>query len=191
MKTTIIASMVTVLAASSLAFAHGEHGGLARFDRDGNGIVSKDEMRAAEKERFEKMDVNHDGRLTLDEIAAVAEERASKRFAKQDKNGDGQLSRAEVARMPDAVFARLDQNRDGSLSKDELTKGAGHAKDHAAKRFAKQDKNGDGAISADEAQAGTDERFARMDKNGDGLLTQDELKAHGACEHKDGKAKAR
>src|SRR3954468_11993080 len=96
MKTMTIASIATLLVTSSLAFAHGAHEGLARFDRDGNGIVSRDEMRATEKARFEKMDVNHDGRLTIDEMASARQERAEARFAKQDKNGDGKLSRDEV-----------------------------------------------------------------------------------------------
>jgi Ca2+-binding EF-hand superfamily protein len=180
MKTKMIASIATVLTASSLAFAHGGRG-LASFDRDGNGIVSRDEMRAAETERFQKMDANHDGRLTLDELSAVRKEQAAEHFAKQDKNGDGQLSRAEVTKMPDAVFARLDQNGDGQLSKDELSQKAAQFEEHAQKDFQRADTNSDGAISSDEALAQADKRFARMDKNGDGLLTKDELERHGGC----------
>jgi Ca2+-binding EF-hand superfamily protein len=177
MNKTMIASIAALLATSSIAFAHGGKGH-ARFDRDGNGIVTRDEMRTTEIERFEKMDANRDGQLTLDEVQAFGKERAAKRFAAKDKNGDGQLSRAEVQKMPDPMFARLDTNGDGLLSKEELEKKAEHFQEHAAKRFQRSDADHNGAISQGEALAQVDKRFARMDKNGDGLLTQDELKAH-------------
>src|SRR5262245_45114562 len=110
----MMASMTSLLLTSGLALAHGGKG-LARFDRDGNGAVTRDEMRTTAIERFEKTDLNHDGRLTLDEIQAAHREHAAKRFAEKDANKDGKLSRDEVAKMPDEMFARLDTNKDGFL----------------------------------------------------------------------------
>jgi hypothetical protein len=186
MNRTMIASVAALLATSSLAYAHGAGGGLARFDRDGNGVVTRSEMRTSETERFDKIDTNHDGQLTVDEIQVAHKEAAAKRFASKDANKDGKLSRDEVAKMPDAVFAHLDANKDGVLTADELAQGHG---EHGKKGFGHADTNGDGAISRDEALARAEKRFARIDSNGDGVITQDEMKAahHHGKDGKDGK----
>ena len=180
-----MASVAALLATSSLALAHGAGKGLARFDRDGNGVVTRDEMRTTAIERFDKTDTNHDGRLTPDEIQAAAREHAAEHFAKKDANKDGKLSRSEVPKMPDEVFTRLDANKDGALTPDELAAGkGGRFQQHGERRFQHADTNGDGAISKDEMLAGVDKRFARLDANGDGVVTQDEMKA---AHHRHGK----
>lgn len=178
MKRTMIASVASLVLTSGLALAHGGGKGLARFDWDGNGSVTRDEMRTTAIERFQKTDANKDGRLTLDEIQAARSEHAAKRFAEKDTNKDGKLSRTEVPRMPDEVWKRLDANNDGALTPDELVKKGERFAEHAQKHFQHTDANGDGAITQDEALAQVDKRFARMDKNNDGVLTQDEMQAH-------------
>jgi len=189
MNKMMIASVAALLATSSLAFAHGDGKGLARFDRDSNGVVTRSEMRTAEGERFDKIDTNHDGKLTVDEIQAAHREAAAKHFAAKDTDKDGKLSRAEVAKMPDPMFARLDANHDGFLTPEELAQGH-HG--HGNKGFGHADTNGDGAISRDEALARSDKRFARIDANGDGVITQDEMKAaHHGKHGKDGGAPSR
>lgn len=178
MNKMMIASIATVLATSSIAFAHGKGMGLARFDRDGNGVVTRDEMRTTSGEQFAKLDANKDGRLTLDEMRAAHLSRAAEHFAKKDKNNDGQLSRDEVPRMPENVFKQIDKNGDGLLSRDELAAAKGaHSGERGAAHFAKADADHDGAISQSEFIAGADRRFARIDTNGDGVITQDEMKA--------------
>jgi Ca2+-binding EF-hand superfamily protein len=181
----MIASALALLATSGLALAHGEGRGLAHFDRDGNGVVTRIEMRTTAAERFDKIDTNHDGKLTADEIEAAHREAAAKHFAAKDTDKDGRLSRAEVAKMPDAMFARLDANHDGFLTPDELAQGR-HG--HGGMGFMHADTNGDGVISKDEWLAASDKRFARLDTNGDGVLTEEEMKAHHHGPHgKDGK----
>jgi Ca2+-binding EF-hand superfamily protein len=184
MKRIMIASAVALLATSGLALAHGGGRGLARFDRDGNGVVTRSEMRTSAAERFDKIDTNHDGKLTADEIQAAHREMAAKHFAAKDTDKDGKLSRAEVAKMPDALFARLDANHDGFLTPDELAQGHNG---HGGKGFMRADTDGDGVITRDEALAASDKRFARLDTNGDGVLTQEEMNAHHHGRHgKDG-----
>ena len=184
MNRLMMASMTSLLLTSGLALAHGGgKGGLARFDRDGNGSVTRDEMRTSAIEHFDKTDANHDGRLTQDEIQAAHRDRGAKHFAEKDANKDGKLSRSEVAKMPDEMFARLDLNKDGSLTPDELAKRGERFQQFAQKHFQHADANGDGAISKDEVLAETDKRFARMDKNNDGVLTSDEMKMN----HRHGK----
>ena len=182
MNKIIIASISTVLFASGVAFAHGGHGmGLSKFDKDGNGVVTRDEMRTVALERFDKVDTNKDGRITMDEMQAAAKEHTAKRFAKHDKNGDGKLSRDEVSHMPDQVFARLDKNGDGFLTPDELNFGG--KEQRLEKHFEHADTNHDGAISRDEAIAEINAKFAKIDTNGDGVISADEAKA---AHHKHG-----
>jgi Ca2+-binding EF-hand superfamily protein len=178
MNKMILASVAALLATSGLALADDWHApGLARFDRDGNGVVTREEMRTSALEHFGKADQNHDGSLSLAEAKAFGKQQAEKRFADQDKNNDGKLSRAEVAHMPDGIFAKLDANHDGQLSRDEMAQHGDHFEKFVEMRFAHADANHDGSISRDEATAEADRHFAQIDTNGDGSVTQDEMKA--------------
>lgn len=75
------------------------------MDKDGNGQLSRDEMRAAAKERmearaaerFEKLDTNGDGGLSQQELNAAQQQAAGERFKKADTDGDGKLSQTEMA----------------------------------------------------------------------------------------------
>jgi Ca2+-binding EF-hand superfamily protein len=179
MNKMILASVVALLATSSLALAQGQgKKGLLRFDRDGNGVVTLDEMRTGALEHFDRMDTSKDGRLTLDEIVAAETGRAAKHFAEMDKNVDGKVERAEVPKMPDEVFARLDKNGDGAISREEMALARGDRfQKEARERLQRADKDHDGAISRDEAKAEVEARFASLDTNHDGVLSADEMKA--------------
>ena len=171
MKKLMIGSFAALLATSGLALAHGDHHGrgLAEFDRDGNGVVTRDEMHATVTTKFNEVDANHDGKVTFEEAAAARQARAAEHSAKKDKNGDGQLSRDEMARMPQERFAKLDTNGDGKLSKEELQAGRGQFAGHGEKFFDMVDQNHDRAITLDEAIAAADRRFAKVDANNDGV----------------------
>jgi Ca2+-binding EF-hand superfamily protein len=179
MNKMILASVAALLASSSLALANGGHGkGLLRADRDGNGVVTRDEMRTTALERFDTMDANKDGRLTLQEIALAGAERAAKHFAAMDKSSDGKLDRTEAAKMPEKMFAQLDKNGDGQISREEMTLAQSTRSDQRAReRFERADANHDGFISRDEAKAEVEARFAKLDTNHDGVLTADEMNA--------------
>ena len=78
---------------------------------------------------FNRLDTNHDGMITQDEIRAATEARraemqakAAARFKAADKNGDGFLSKEEAAAIPMIArnFDALDTNKDGQLSPEEL-----------------------------------------------------------------------
>jgi Ca2+-binding EF-hand superfamily protein len=75
------------------------------MDKDGNGQLNRDEMRAAAQqrmqarasERFKKLDANGDGGVSQEELNAARQQAADERFKKLDTDGDGKLSEAEMA----------------------------------------------------------------------------------------------
>ncbi len=105
---------------------------------------------------FERFDANGDGRLTGDELP----ERARDRMMESDANGDGALTKDELQQAregmmrgegherrsfgdPAAMFERFDANGDGSLTADEMP-------ERARERMMGADMNGDGAVTQEE-----------------------------------------
>ena len=110
---------------------------LARADRDGNGLLSHDEVRQGAPRlaaSFDAIDANHDGQLSPQEIRAWSRSHAAQRgrdgagavaahFARADRDGNGLLSRDEAAvHLPRiaAKFDRIDANHDGMITSQEL-----------------------------------------------------------------------
>ncbi len=75
----------------------------ARYDKDEDGKVSRDEYFANRHKAFAKLDANHDGRLTFDEWAA----KAIGKFASADHDRSTTLDRVEFATT--AVKRRANQ----------------------------------------------------------------------------------
>lgn len=130
-------------------------------------------MRGGPEMLFERFDVNGDGAITKDEIAAAA----VNHFNEADSNGDGQLSAEEMAamaqsnhaeRMSERIARRIerhDTNGDGMLSLEEATAIAGG--DRAERMFEHLDADGDGTITQAEAEAAKGKRgHGRYGKHG-------------------------
>lgn len=118
----------------------GPHG-IMRADANGDGKVSKEEAATLQDKMqgdwFAKVDADHDGFLTQDEIRQARDqrrghmrgemkERMQERFKEADSNNDGQISLDEAqAKMPKLAerFNTLDADKNGMLSKDELKRG--------------------------------------------------------------------
>ncbi len=49
----------------------GGRGGLKNADANGDGMISESEFLAVSKTRFQSMDANHDGQLSIDELKAL------------------------------------------------------------------------------------------------------------------------
>jgi len=82
LRTCLFAALASLLVAATPARA-GDAGSNARFnelDRNGDGLVSRDEGRDAEElnTRFSELDVNNDGKLSRDEYAVLQREAAEK-----------------------------------------------------------------------------------------------------------------
>ncbi|HET6425085.1 MAG TPA: EF-hand domain-containing protein [Planctomycetaceae bacterium] len=120
-------------------------------DKDGDGALTKDEFLQASKppeaggiplnpqggpggnrlgdarQRFDQMDRNKDGKVTLDEVPEPIRDRAKPIF---DRLGKTELTFEDWARgmgggpdgrpEPGALFGRLDKNGDGKLTKEEV-----------------------------------------------------------------------
>lgn len=138
--------------------------GAARFeqiDTNKDGKVSLAELTASRETWLTKVDTNKDGVATEAEIqsnmTAHHQERLQKMFERDDANKDGKLTREET-RMPSAFFEKADANKDGALTLAELT----NARKNAPAD--KQAKHGPG-------------KGARFDQNSDGKVDLQELRA--------------
>ena len=65
----------------------------ARYDKDRNGAVSQGEYLAGRHKGFDKLDLNHGGRLSFEEYAV----KGVQKFAAADKDKNSQLNAAEFA----------------------------------------------------------------------------------------------
>jgi Ca2+-binding EF-hand superfamily protein len=109
---------------------------------------------------LQRLDLNQDGAITLDEASAVR----AVRFLHWDSDGDNAITEAEMltaaqarmARRIAKMFARMDRNGDGRVERSEFD-------DHGAARFARLDTDGDGRVSGEEIRARPHQRRGRHD----------------------------
>ena len=84
----LMAGLATVGAASAQPGA-----GMPRaLDLDGDGMIQRSEVSAANDARFRRLDTNGDGMVSKDEFDAAI----GQVFSAMDTNGDGALSRVEI-----------------------------------------------------------------------------------------------
>lgn len=154
-------------------------------DKNKDGIISKEEWPGPE-DYFKKLDVDNDGKLSLDEFKAK-EKGSDKECPKggenllfKDVDGNGIITKEEWKGTPEE-FQSFDGDQNGSLSKEECQAALELGKEFhhgCISKFCKTttelmdtDKNGE--ISLEEWKCSPKE-FARLDKDKNGSLSKDE-----------------
>jgi len=158
---------------------------IKRFDKNGDGFLSKDELPMFLGKAFDASDKNGDGKLDREEVAALQKllrnffaagaqpktpppskeiEQIINNLLKQfDTDKDGKISRKEAKGQILAIFDQYDTNKDGFLDRMELRA--------LAERIQANQKG----LPA-KGGAGPAYDFDALDKNADGRLTKEELK---------------
>jgi len=157
---------------------------LKRFDKNKDGVLTKDELPPGLARNFDRYDRDGNGKLDPKEVGQMLE--TARRFLADKPAEKSAGDSAAVERRVADVFERMDTNKDGKISKEE-------AKNLIAQNFERMDTNKDGFIDKDELRRfvarnmaarggggppagapGPD--FDALDKNADGRLTREELK---------------
>lgn len=162
---------------------------LMSFDRNGDGVLTPDELPARLQSLFARADTNHDGKITEQELHALAlRQTASASAARNpeagrdplmralDLNHDGTLSPDEIAAASKSLLS-LDANHDGQISTAEMSPPQPTPAEQVDHFLAENDTDKDGRVSKAEAPDFIQGQFAQIDKNGDGYLDRDELVA--------------
>ena len=98
---------------------------IATFDADGDGKVTRDELRRGVAKSFAAIDTGNTGKLGYIAFADWAEKWLGDRNAlpspfETDTDGDNQITLAELQAKFDSIFTRLDKDKDGVLIRSEL-----------------------------------------------------------------------
>lgn len=139
-----------------------------RGDADSDGRISQAEFVDRRLARLTAADANGDGSVTREEMRAALQarhaERADKRFAKLDADGNGAITRAEFDAARGERGARLDRAHGGGRHHMMRVAHRGQRAERGpvviadmrtklTERFAKLDANSDGFVAADEQRA--------------------------------------
>ncbi|MBI5095066.1 MAG: hypothetical protein HZB26_21855 [Candidatus Hydrogenedentes bacterium] len=162
---------------------------LRNADANGDKQVTFDELKAIipalTQEQFDRLDTNHDGVLTKDDIPAPPVDplkRLIRLLHRADADENGEVTFDELLAVAPGLtqeqFDTLDTNDDGVITKDDFPKPPPHPVEHLLELLREADANHDGQVTFEELQAElpdiTQERFDQLDTNDDGVLSKDD-----------------
>lgn len=178
MRMTIILGGVAALAMSGAAMAQPQD--TQRGARmDPNASVSQAEFVERRVARLTAMDADGDGVVSRDEMRAHRQTRAAdmrgRMFERMDADSDGSLTRAEYDAAHERMAERMTQRRAERGDRAGANRAwRGHRGQRAGMRL---DRDGQG-VNIEQARQRAAEQFARMDADGDGQVTGAEMRAH-------------
>jgi len=150
--------------------------------------ITKAEMQAMVAQHFAALDLNHDGKLTKEEVEGarramfdkMRKEHRDREFARLDSNHDGVISKAEFDVPPMPGPGGHDGPpppppggpgmRMGPMEHGPMMLMGGHW-------FERADANHDGVVTLAEAQTAAAALFDKLDTNHDGTISPDEMRA--------------
>ncbi len=107
-----------------------------QLDKDGDGVITREELPEPMRPFFDRMDTNQDGKIDAEEQEAIRKRRAgasgkrgggssgggggANRLLQYDKDGDGKISKEEAPSWMQGMFGRLDGNGDGLIDQSEM-----------------------------------------------------------------------
>ncbi len=117
----------------------GKHGGVGKgfallkiqqADLDGDGVITREELKKARQQRFAGMDADKDGKVSIAELDAAIMKRLERRkvrmryrlLGRLDANGDGVIGKDEFMRVGMPLFNRLDADGDGKVTRQEMAR---------------------------------------------------------------------
>lgn len=97
---------------------------ILRYDTNNDRVISREEMEAGLKRDYDAADLNHDGKLTQDEVQAENQRRwqaeGPQSSPLMDWNMDGNISMTEFAGAVHSLFAMIDRDKDNTVTVKEL-----------------------------------------------------------------------
>lgn len=162
---------------------------LMAFDKNHDGVLTRDELPDRLQPLFTRADANKDGKVTPEELRALAAKQTlptgsmkqgaprDPLFMALDTDHDGTISAAEIAASSTSLLT-LDKNHDGEIADNEMRPPQASPAEQADHIIGENDTNKDGRISKAEAPEFLQGQFAVIDKNGDGYIDRDELIAY-------------
>ncbi len=117
------------------------------MDDNNDGVIERSEFKGPHPEIFDEADTNHDGKLTLDELKALAQkmtERMKGEMRENMRNTRGELGPRDGGEG--FMLRHMDQNHDGKIQREE-------AKGPIERNFDEIDTNHDGVLDKEELQA--------------------------------------
>ncbi len=185
MKKQLLITAALLMGCVSYTFANVENFKpmtLQEMDKNGDAVLSKDEVCGRLLENFDQLDTDGSGTLSAGELPLPKNGQSGKHhkrpgFEEIDKNADGVLTKDEVRGRLLENFDQLDTDGSGTLSTGELPlpKNGQSGKHHKRPGFEEIDTNADGVLTKDEVRGGLLENFEQLDTDGSGTLSADEL----------------